>query len=186
MAIINRLPKGLLDFLDQQTQGRNPQEPAPGLVLTSDITAHYRTQSLKANANTEVVDTSTALLLVSTGVSTLQVPEGEVWELLAMHGRLTLGAVPAATVTVTLSLSLLIPGIAPIVSANAFVASGTVDFRAASPVSASRSVEWQPPQRLILNPGTVLQVNITEFEVGIVGFGAPNLAVVAAFYPWRI
>jgi hypothetical protein len=187
MAIINRLPKGLLAFLDQQVQGKNPQEPVPGLTLVSDVSAHYRSQEIKSAFNTVTITTTNVTTIISSGIAQISVPEGEVWELFGCHAQLGVGGAPlAANVAARISIQIrtnvdALPG----TQADYVVVDNNIPLFNLAPISGSATLTWQPSQRLILNSGTLIRARITD-SAAMVGLTAPQLGLVAAFYPWAV
>jgi len=184
MAIINRLPKGFLSFLDQQTQGKNPQEPAEGLRLTSDLDAFYRSQEVRGNSVVAAMDTTNQTTAITSSVALTVVPEGFVWEILAIEARINPNGNLAGTLFLTNSIAIVIPQTAT-AGLNIKLASGRVTMGAVPGSSASTSVVWQPPQRLILPPGIPILAQVTEYFAPFAHAGMTNSLAVAR-YAWQI
>jgi len=187
MAIINRLPLGFLSFLDQQTQGKNPQEPAPSLLLTTDLTAHYRAQLVVGHSVTVNVDCTTETTIVNSSVASITVPEGFAWEILGVEARANPNGVIATSFTYMNQIQLRIPFNLGGVGVDFCVAgSPRQTFTAVDATTMFLSTSWQPNQRLILGPGVRIRAQITEATGALVGFIGLQNTIQIARYQYQI
>ena len=186
MAIINRLPSGLLSFLDQQTQGKNPQEPQPGLFLTSEIDAFYRSQILIGQQSIANVTTTTLTNVVNTSAASIVVPEGFVWEIFAIEARLNPNGVLGATLSVTNQVQLRIPFNLGGVGLDIPLAQDRQSMAAGDATTEFCSSVWQPQQRLILAPGITIRAQITEANATIIGLVGVQHTLNVARFAYRV
>lgn len=186
MAVINRLPKGLLSFLDQQTQGRNPQEPVPGLFLTSELDAFYRSQSIVGESIIANVDTTSMITIINSSVASITVPEGFVWEIFGVQAKFNPNGVLAAAITITNEIQLRVPFNLGGVGVDLAIATSRQTLTAVDATNTFHSTVWQPQQRLILSPGVVIRAQLTEATAAVIALVGVQNTIQVARYAWQI
>jgi hypothetical protein len=186
VAIINRLPLGLLSFLDQQTQGKNPQEPQPGLFLTTDATAHYRSQIIVGESIIANVNTASETLIVQSSVASITVPEGFAWEILGVEARLNPNGVIATSFTYTNQIQLRVPFNLGGVGVDIAVAGSRQTFAIADATTMFVSTVWQPGQRLILGKGIRIRAQVAETTAAMIGLVGVQNTLQVARYQYKI
>ena len=94
MALINRVPQGLLGLLDTKTLGKNPDDLSNTIVPTVDLKDLFLVNSgLQQDIVTAAAVTSASLL---TPVALVSVPAGELWFVLNVTAEVIVGLSPGA------------------------------------------------------------------------------------------
>lgn len=74
MAVVNRVPRGLLGLLDAKTQGQTPKDTLPDLQPSIDLTDNYVADlPLQAEQGTAITSS------VATTQAVVEVPAGQLW-----------------------------------------------------------------------------------------------------------
>lgn len=80
MGQVNRIPRGFLDLVGAQTQGKNPPLFSDGLSPVVDMTALYLAET------TGVANTNFAHTVVG-NVGTITIPQDETWSVIAVGSQ---------------------------------------------------------------------------------------------------
>lgn len=102
MSNVNRVPRGLLAYLDSQTQGENPSSMSEVVAPVLDMERFYR-----ANARYETAGGGASFDALNDNV-TATVPGGETWHVLLVSGCIQNSS--GATATIGASLNVGLPG----------------------------------------------------------------------------
>lgn len=116
--IIGGFPQGLLDLLDSQNFGHNPNNLSEVVSPIVDLTDLYLTSRQAAQITSGGVLANNSSNLVAAG---MQVPAGETWLVRAAGAILTAGAGVSATATLVISIN----GLAVPISDNVLLAAST-------------------------------------------------------------
>ena len=150
MAVINRVPRGLLPLLDAKTQGRTPTDTADFVQPTLELGENYA-----ADIPFEVEQGGVfAQPALGSFVVPISVPEGEQWLVYVHSSRLVYGSTSQ-----TLRCGV---GFSPTPNATNALVTATDQSTPFTPaLSQVQSAQWKPDRPIIFRSGATFWVTVT-------------------------